>query len=93
MRRGSRYDSGVIEHDLFYEEDGYQFFTADFEPDGFDCLRDIFIGGYRTEKNPKTVEEGICQNRFGTTGNHCGCLQKKLTIAPGRDLALDLSAG
>ncbi len=85
---GSRYDSGVIEHDLFYEEDGYQFFTADFESDGFDCLRDTFIGGYRTEKNPKTVEEGICQNSFGTTGNHCGCLQKKLTIAPGETLRL-----
>ncbi|MFI3313351.1 MAG: N,N'-diacetylchitobiose phosphorylase, partial [Eubacteriales bacterium] len=25
---GSRYENGVIEHDLYYEEDGFQFFTA-----------------------------------------------------------------
>jgi N,N'-diacetylchitobiose phosphorylase len=31
---GSRFDSGVIEHDLYYEEKGYQFFTANFDPDG-----------------------------------------------------------
>ena len=45
---GSRYEDGVIEHDLYYEEDGYQFFTSDFAPDGFDCLRDRFLGPYRT---------------------------------------------
>ena len=27
---GSRYEDGVIENDLYYEEDGYQFFTSDF---------------------------------------------------------------
>jgi N,N'-diacetylchitobiose phosphorylase len=30
---GSRYQDGVIEHDLYYEEDGYQFFTSSFVPD------------------------------------------------------------
>ena len=29
---GSRCVDGVIEHDLYYEQDGYQFFTADFAP-------------------------------------------------------------
>jgi N,N'-diacetylchitobiose phosphorylase len=33
---GSSCEDGIIEHDLFYEEFGYEFFTADFEPDGFD---------------------------------------------------------
>lgn len=55
---GSRYEDGVIEHDLYYEEDGYQFFTSHFTPDGFDCLRDKFIGPYRTERNPIVVEAG-----------------------------------
>ena len=41
---GSRYEDGVIENDLYYEEDGYQFFTSDFTPNGFDSLRDSFIG-------------------------------------------------
>mgnify|MGYP002508164631 CR=1 FL=1 len=53
---GSRYEDGIIEHDLYYEEDGYQFFTANFAPDGFESLRDKFIGPYRTERDPLAVE-------------------------------------
>lgn len=36
---GSSYADGIIEHELHYEENGFQFFAADFEPDDFDCLR------------------------------------------------------
>ena len=85
---GSRYDRGVIEHDLYYEEDGYQFFTSDFEPDGFDCLRDTFIGPYRAERNPIVVEEGKCRGSFQKGGNHCGCLQKYVTLQPGESVRL-----
>lgn len=41
---GSSYKDGIIEEDLFYEPGGYQYFTANFEPDGFDCMRDKFLG-------------------------------------------------
>ena len=82
---GSRYADGVIEHDLYYEEDGYQFFTGDFEPDGFDCLRDSFLGPYRTERNPLAVERGETSGSFEKGGNHCGCLKKSLTLAPGEE--------
>lgn len=85
---GSRYESGVIEHDLYYEEKGFQFFTSNFEPDGFDCLRDRFIGLYRTERNPEVVETGICTGSFQKGGNHCGVLQKNLTLAPGEEARL-----
>ena len=85
---GSRCEDGVIEHDLYYEEDGYQFFTADFEPDGFDCLRDSFIGPYRTERDPETVAEGRCKGSFEKGGNHCGCLMKHLTLHPGETARL-----
>ena len=85
---GSRYADGVIEHDLYYEEDGYQFFTSDFEPDGFDCLRDIFIGPYHTERDPETVTEGRCRGSFEKGGNHCGCLMKRLTLQPGETVRL-----
>ena len=97
---GSRCEDGVIEHDLYYEEKGYQFFTSDFTPDGFDCLRDTFIGPYRTERNPLTVESGACRGSFEKGGNHCGCLQKKLVLEPGEEVRLifllgegDLAAG
>ena len=85
---GSRCEDGVIEHDLYYEQYGYQFFTSDFVPDGFDCLRDSFIGPYRTEHDPLTVESGVCRGSFEKGGNHCGCLQKRLTLAPGEEARL-----
>lgn len=46
---GSSYDENIIEYDLFYEEFGYQYFTSNVTPDGFECLRDSFLGAYRTE--------------------------------------------
>jgi len=85
---GSRYADGVIEHDLYYEEDGYQFFTANFEPDGYDCLRDAFIGAYRTEHNPVAVERGACSGSAELGGNHCGTLQKRITLQPGESKRL-----
>ena len=85
---GSRYEDGIIEHDLYYEEDGYQFFTSNFTPDGFDCLRDRFIGSYRTERNPVVVETGECGGSFEKGGNHCGCLKKTILLQPGEEARL-----
>lgn len=85
---GSRYEDGIIEEDLYYEEDGFQFFTADFTPDGFDCCRDAFLGDYRTERNPQAVETGKCSGSFRKGGNHCGALMKTITLEPGREQRL-----
>lgn len=90
---GSSYDEGIIEHDLFYEEFGYQYFTMNEEPDGFDCLRDTFIGSYRTESNPVVVEQGRCFGSYEKGGNHCGVLQKKLTLEPGESSRLVFMLG
>lgn len=85
---GSRYEDGIIEEDLYYEEDGFQFFTADFTPDGFDCCRDAFLGDYRTERNPQAVETGKCSGSFRKGGNHCGALVKTITLEPGQEQRL-----
>ncbi len=85
---GSRYEDGIIEEDLYYEEDGFQFFTADFTPDGFDCCRDAFLGDYRTERNPLAVETGKCSGSFRKGGNHCGALMKTITLEPGQEQRL-----
>lgn len=85
---GSSCEDGIIEHDLFYEEFGYQYFTMIGENDGFDCLRDAFIGEYRTESNPIVVEEGKCRGSFEKGGNHCGVLQKKLVLKPGEETGI-----
>lgn len=85
---GSAYEEGVIEHDLFYEPDGYQFFTSSMLPDSFDCVRDIFIGPYRTETNPLAVERGICSKSFEKGGNHCGALHHKAVLLPGESMRI-----
>lgn len=85
---GSSYADGIIEHDLFYEEFGYQYFTGNFEPDGFDCLRDKFLGLYHTEDNPVAVQKGQCSGSFELGNNHCASLQKNITLAPGETVRL-----
>lgn len=90
---GSSYKDGIIEYDLYYEEKGYQFLTSSFNPDGFDCTRDEFIGPYRTESNPIAVEKGETFNSFNTSGNHCGVLHKKLKLKAGQEERLFVILG
>lgn len=85
---GSSYEDGIIEYDLFYEEDGYQYFTMSAEPDGFDCVLDCFLGAYRTETAPLAVERGSCGGSEEKGGNHCGALQKNIVLAPGEEIRL-----
>ena len=90
---GSSYEDGVIEHDLFYEEFGYQYFAGNFEPDGFDTVRDTFLGKYHTEDNPAAVEQGEC---FGSTelgNNHCAALKKQVVLQPGEEIRLVFMLG
>lgn len=90
---GSSCEDGIIEHDLFYEEFGYQYFTASVQPDGFDCLRDKFIGAYRTETNPEAVEKGVCGSSSEKGGNHCGVLHKKVVLNPGEEIRIVFMLG
>lgn len=78
---GADYAEGVIEQDLHYEECGYQYFTADFEPDSFDTVREAFIGPYRTETNPLGVEKGMLSGSTERGGNQCASLHKAFVLA------------
>ena len=78
---GSAYKDGVIEYNLFYEN-AYQWFAGNFRPDGFDCLRDSFLGVYRDERNPIAVERGKCSGSFEKCGNHCAALHKRISLEP-----------
>ncbi|MEG1471115.1 MAG: N,N'-diacetylchitobiose phosphorylase [Clostridia bacterium] len=90
---GSRYEEGAVEYELHYEENSHEFFTASFEPDGFDCLRDSFIGAYHTEANPIAVEQGRMSGSFELGGNHCGALQKRLVLQPNQEVRLRFLLG
>lgn len=90
---GSSYEDGVIEEDLFYEQEGYQYFTASFDPDGFDCMRDTFLGLYHTESDPVAVINGKCSSSYEKGGNHCGSLQKNITLEPGEEIRVIFMLG
>ena len=82
---GSRYADGVIECDNFYNPTMYHYFTSDFEPSGYDCVRDSFIGVYHTESNPVGVEKGVLSSSTELGNNQCGALSKDFEIAPGEE--------
>jgi len=90
---GSSYRDGVIEYDFFYEPWTFHYFTADFEPDSYDSLRDSFIGSYRTETNPIAVERGQCGHRSELGGNHCGGLHKRVAIPAGGEVRMTFLLG
>lgn len=85
---GSSYEDGIIEHDLFYEEFGYQYFTSNLAPDDYDCLRDKFLGLYHTETDPIGVINGKLSKSSELGNNHCGSLQHNITIQPGETIRI-----
>lgn len=90
---GTHYSDGIIEYDFFYEPWTYHFFTMNAEPDGYDAVRDTFLGRYRTESNPIAVERGNCSNSTELGGNHCGALQKKYRLEAGEEERLIVMLG
>jgi N,N'-diacetylchitobiose phosphorylase len=90
---GSSYGGGVIEYDFHYEPWTFHYHASDFDPDGFDALRDSFLGPYRTETDPLAVERGSASGSHGTTGNHCASLMKRLVLAPGGEARLTFMTG
>jgi N,N'-diacetylchitobiose phosphorylase len=82
---GSNYLDGIIEYDFFYEPWTFHFFASNFNPYSYDCVRDSFIGNYRSESNPLSVDNGICSNSTELGGNHCASLHKKIVLNPGEE--------
>jgi len=90
---GTSYDRGVIEYDFFYEPWTFHYHAASFEPDSFDTMRDAFVGPYNTERNPQALQNGKCSGSQELTGNHCGALQKKITLQPGEEIRIVFMLG
>jgi N,N'-diacetylchitobiose phosphorylase len=90
---GSSYEDGIIEYDFFYEPGAFHYLAGSFEPSGYDCVRDRFLGSYRTETNPLAVEQGACGNSVELGGNHCAALHKRMTLAPGEEARLIFMLG
>ncbi|MDR1237973.1 MAG: hypothetical protein LBK28_07010, partial [Propionibacteriaceae bacterium] len=85
---GASFRDQVVTYDFHYEPWTYHYFTSTTTPEGFDTRRDAFIGPWRDESRPLAVERGSCSDSQGTTGNHCGALQHRITLAPGESRKL-----
>lgn len=90
---GSSYQDGIVEYDFFYEPWTHHFFAGSFTPDSYDCVRDTFLGSYRTETNPIAVEHGLCKNSSELGGNHCASLHKRIELQPGEEARLIFMLG
>ncbi|MDZ7313847.1 MAG: N,N'-diacetylchitobiose phosphorylase [candidate division KSB1 bacterium] len=90
---GSSYEDGIIEYDFFYEPWTFHYFASNFDPDSYDCVRDRFLGNYRTETNPIAVEAGQCHNSSELGGNHCASLHKRLALQPGEEIRIVFMLG
>lgn len=69
------------------------YFAADVQVAGFDCDRDEFVGAYRSEENPRRVEDGAC---FGSTlygGDPCFALQLDVELKAGEEKEINIFLG
>jgi len=90
---GADYEGGVVEYDFHYEPGTFHWHASSFEPEGFDAMRDSFVGPYRTERNPLAVERGSSFGSWGTTGNHCASLSRSFELGPGEELRVAFMTG
>ncbi len=90
---GSSYADEIIEYDFFYEPWTFHYFSSNFKPESYDCIRDAFLGNYRTETDPIAVERGACHGSSELGGNHCGALHTRITLAPGEEKRLVFMLG
>ncbi len=78
-------EDNVIHHTTMIETAGhYAFFTADRKFEGFDCIREKFIGSYNSESNPRAVLNGKCEGSTADGGNPVAGTMMTLTLKPGQ---------
>lgn len=57
-------------------------FTTDLPVESWDCLKDAFIGKWRSEQNPVGIENGLLSNTNITAGDACAALQSEVILEP-----------
>ena len=69
------------------------YFASDAPVTAFDCDRDEFIGSYRSEENPKNVENGKCTNSTMYGGDPCFALQLDIDLKAGEEKEINIFLG
>ncbi|MDH7602358.1 MAG: glycosyl transferase family 36 [Armatimonadota bacterium] len=62
--------------------DRHVVFTTDLPVQSWDCLKDAFIGKWRSEQNPIGIEHGVLSNTDITAGDACAALHSEIILEP-----------
>ena len=69
------------------------FFSSSLPIVGFDGNKNKFIGKWRSEQNPVSIEEGKSFNTEITAGDAVGVIQNEITLAPGETESFSIVLG
>ena len=69
------------------------YFASNVSVKGFDCDRDEFIGGYRSEESPKVVEDGNCTGSTLCGGDPCFALELNVELKAGEEKTVNIFLG
>lgn len=69
------------------------FFSSSLPIVGFDGYKNKFIGKWRSEQNPISVEEGKSYNTEITAGDAVGAVQNEITLEPGETKTFSIVLG
>ncbi|MCJ7650091.1 MAG: glycosyl transferase, partial [Candidatus Lokiarchaeota archaeon] len=80
----AKYDQleNAIFYHLFDLSSYIAFFSSNSKVIGYDCDRESFIGHYRSEANPLSVENGKCRNSQALGGNPIAATCNELIMNP-----------
>lgn len=78
-------EGSTIFHKTEYRErrNHYAIYSVNCEIDGFDTIRDAFLGSYRGAGEPEAVEKGACTNSMASGWQPIASHQINLTLEPG----------
>ena len=80
----------TIFHKTEYRErrNHYAVYSVNAPIDGFDTIRDDFLGAYRSPANPEVVENGACTNSMASGWSPIASHQLNITLQPGETKTL-----
>lgn len=78
----SRFNNNSILYHFFDESTGFAFFASNLNIESFDCDRAQFLGKYRDESNPETVEIGECFRSEACGGNPIAATCSTIKLMP-----------
>lgn len=69
------------------------YFASTEKMDSYCGSRDAFMGAYRDERNPESVEKGCCKNESISAGEPCGALHKHIVLEAGKERQISFFTG